>query len=89
MSDKMVTPMPAATMLRTASTEEVVTLLNALGKRTGLQGEADRMARLRQTALGRASLTGIIQGGLHEWLSAFIAENGKLDQAIAAQFRFT
>ncbi len=71
-----------------ASCEEVVTLLNAIGKRTGLQGEADRMARLRQTALSRASLTAIIQGGLHEWLAAFIAENGRLDRAIGEQFRF-
>lgn len=71
-----------------ASAEEVVTLLNAIGKRTGLQGEADRMARLRQTALNRAQLTRIIQGGLHEWLNAFLVENARLDRAISAQFRF-
>ena len=71
-----------------ASAEEVVSLLNMIGKRTGLQGEADRMARLRQSALNRASLTHIIAGGLHEWLTAFIAENARLDRAIGAQFRF-
>ncbi|MBU3078440.1 alpha-E domain-containing protein [Sphingomonas quercus] len=71
-----------------ASAEEVVSLLNLIGKRTGLQGEADRLARLRQAALNRATLTGIIQSGLHEWLSAFIADNARLDTAIAAQFRF-
>ena len=71
-----------------ASIDEVVTLLNLLGKRTGMQGEADRMARLRQTALGRASTGGIIDRGLHEFLQQFLADNVRLDHAIASQFRF-
>lgn len=71
-----------------ASAEEVVTLLNLIGKRTGLQGEADRMARLRLAALGRVTVAQIIIGGLHEYLQRFIAENARLDQAIGQQFRF-
>lgn len=71
-----------------ASTDEVVNLLNALGKRTGLQGEADRLARSRQTAVNRTSIGSVISGGLHEYLSAFIIENAALDSAIAGQFRF-
>jgi len=71
-----------------ASADEVVSNLNLLGKRTGLQGEADRLARQRQAALGRTTIGAIIAGGLHEFLSAFIVENSALDQAIGKQFRF-
>ncbi|USI72034.1 alpha-E domain-containing protein [Sphingomonas morindae] len=71
-----------------ASSEEIVALLGALGRRLGRQGEADRMARLRHATIGRATVNGIIAGGLHEFLQAFIAENSRLDAAIAHQFRF-
>ncbi|MDB5663303.1 MAG: hypothetical protein JWM38_1184 [Sphingomonas bacterium] len=71
-----------------ASIDEVVTLLNAIGKRTGLQGEADRLARQRQSTLTRTSTDAIFARGLHEYLTAFIAENGLIDRAIGTQFRF-
>jgi uncharacterized alpha-E superfamily protein len=71
-----------------ASNDEVVNLLNMIGKRTGRQGEADRLARQRQNAMNRATIERIIGGGLHEYLSAFIIENGRIDQAIGQQFRF-
>ena len=71
-----------------ASAEEVVTLLNAIGQRTGMQGEADRVARLRQTTLSRSKIGEIIRGGLHEYLGAYLAENARLDHAIGQQFRF-
>lgn len=72
-----------------ASVDEVVSHLNMFGKRTGLQGEADRLARQRQTALGRTNIGAIIAGGLHEFLSVFIVENSALDRAIGKQFRFS
>ena len=50
---------------------------------------ADRLARLRQTNMSRARTRAIIAGGLHEWLSSFIAENAHIDRAIGAQFRFS
>ncbi|WP_380877743.1 hypothetical protein ACFB49_14070 [Sphingomonas sp. DBB INV C78] len=71
-----------------ASADEVVNHLTLLGKRTGLQGEADRLARQRQSALNRTTIGTIIGGGLHEYLSGFIIENSALDQAIGKQFRF-
>ncbi|MDX3883473.1 MAG: alpha-E domain-containing protein [Sphingomonas sp.] len=71
-----------------ASVDEVVSHLNLLGKRTGLQGEADRMARARQATMARDSIDRVIAGGLHEYLSAFIVENSALDRAIGKQFRF-
>ncbi len=71
-----------------ACTEEAVELLNALGKRTGLQGEADRMARARLARMQKTRSAQVIVTGLHEYLEAFIEENALLDGAIARQFRF-
>jgi len=71
-----------------ASAEEVVQHLNALGKQTGFQGEADRLARLRHARLGNTRIAQIVEGGLHEYLDEFIDENAALSKAIARQFRF-
>ncbi len=71
-----------------ACVEETVEMLNLLGKRTGLQGGADRMARARLARMHKTRTPEVIVGGLHEWLGAFIAENLALDRAIAQQFRF-
>lgn len=71
-----------------ACVEEVVEQLNALAKRTGLQGEADRMARARIARMQKTRSHEVIVSGLHEYLQAFIRENAMLDAAIARQFRF-
>ena len=71
-----------------ASVDEVVSHLAAIGQRTGLLGEADRLARQRQGAMERTSIDSIFGRGLHEYLSEFIVENTRLDRAIAAQFKF-
>jgi len=71
-----------------ACAEEVVMVLGHLGKRTGLQGEADRMARARLARMDKTRTEEVIGSGLHEYLEAFIAENALLDGAIARQFRF-
>lgn len=71
-----------------ASAEETVDLLAELGDRTGRQGEADRLARLRQTNLLSTNIDRVFQGGLHQFLRASIAENAGIDRAIAHQFRF-
>ena len=68
--------------------EEVVEVLTLLGKRTGLQGEADRMARARLAVMQRTRSSEIIVSGLHEFLTAFIHENELLHTAIARQFKF-
>ncbi len=69
-------------------TEEVVEVLTLLGKRTGLQGEADRMARNRLATMQRTRSHDVIVSGLHQYLAAFIRENGQLHAAIAKQFKF-
>jgi len=71
-----------------ACVEEAVGLLSQLAKRTGLQGEADRMARSRMARMQKTKTSEVIVSGLHEYLKAFIAENAMLDAAIARQFRF-
>lgn len=71
-----------------ASADEVVTLLNALAKLRGLQGEADRAARARQANLANSTISAIFAGGLHEWLSGYIVGNARIDQLINTQFRF-
>ncbi len=71
-----------------ASAEEVERYLTALGRLTGLQGEADRIARRRHIDLGRHDISQIIINGLHEFLTGYIANNAQLDRAIAKQFRF-
>ncbi len=68
--------------------EETVDILSLLAKRTGLQGEADRMARLRYARMQKTTSTAVIASGLHQYLQAFNAENALLSGAIGRQFRF-
>lgn len=71
-----------------ACTEEIVQHLAGIGKDTGIQGEADRMARARHAAFGEAKVSSIVAQGLHEYLEDFLEGNAELHQAIARQFRF-
>jgi len=71
-----------------ASAVETVTLLSAFAARSGRQGPADRMARKRLDRIEGIDINTVVQQGLHEWLHAYIRENGAIDQAIAKQFRF-
>jgi uncharacterized alpha-E superfamily protein len=71
-----------------ASAEEAVQHLNALGKETGFQGEADRIARMRHARLGETSIEQVVQQGLHEYLEQSIEDTAALDRAISRQFRF-
>ena len=56
---------------------------------SGRQGPADRMARQRLARMQDLDIGTVFQGGLHEWLQAYVRENAALDQAIAKQFRFS
>ncbi len=71
-----------------ASVDDVVELLDEMRVKTGFQGEADRMARLRQKRIAKTGIDQIIRSGLHEYLQSFIKENRLLSQAITRQFRF-
>ena len=72
-----------------ASVEEAVDILNLLAKRTGLHGEADRMARTRHMRLAKTHSGAVIAQGLHQYLQGFIAENDQLHAAVGRQFKFT
>ena len=72
-----------------ASAEEVVEILGLIGKRTGLQGEADRMARMRHSRMLKTRSREVVASGLHQYLEAFIDENAELHFAIGRQFRFS
>lgn len=69
--------------------EETVEILSLLARRTGLQGAADRMARMRHTRMQKLKSRDVIKTGLHQYLHAFNAENAAISQAIATQFRFS
>ncbi len=71
-----------------ASMEEVVAMLTALSRRSGKQGEADRLARTRLAKLKQSRIDVLFQSGLHEYLQEFLADIPALDQAVAHQFRF-
>lgn len=68
--------------------EESVEILSLIAKRTGLQGEADRMARMRLSRMQKTRSSEVIAHGLHQYLQAFIDENALLSAAIARQYRF-
>ncbi|MBL0117003.1 MAG: alpha-E domain-containing protein [Sphingomonadales bacterium] len=68
--------------------EEVVQHLAGIGKETGNQGAADRLARDRHAEFGSARIEQIIATGLHEYLEDYLEANAALDAAIARQFRF-
>jgi uncharacterized alpha-E superfamily protein len=72
-----------------ASVEETVDILSLLAKRTGLHGEADRMARMRHSRLAKTRTGEVIVNGLHQYLQAFLTENDLLHAAIGRQFKFT
>ncbi|GAA4820994.1 alpha-E domain-containing protein [Sphingosinicella ginsenosidimutans] len=71
-----------------ASAGEAVELLGHFAALSGRQGAADRLARQRLDRIEDLDIVTIFQGGLHEWLHAYIGENAALDAAIARQFRF-
>ena len=72
-----------------ASVEEAVDILGLLAKRTGLHGEADRMARQRHLRIARTRSGEVITQGLHQYLQGFLTENDALHAAVGRQFRFT
>ena len=54
----------------------------------GRRGPAHRLAAAEHARLGTLRIEGIFSGGLHEFLSKFIAGNNRLGNAIAEQYLF-
>jgi uncharacterized alpha-E superfamily protein len=60
--------------------------LDELASDYGRQGESQRAARRLLARLRNADTQDIFQGGLHEFLTAFIAENNRIGAIIADQY---
>jgi uncharacterized alpha-E superfamily protein len=71
-----------------ACSEEVVQLLDRLGKITGKPGVADRLAQRQLGQIEETDIEAIIDTGLHEYLESFIESQFTLAHAIARQFKF-
>jgi uncharacterized alpha-E superfamily protein len=63
--------------------------LDSLARDDGRSGAAQRQARAMYAKLERASMTQIFQGGLHEFITAFIEDNARLSNTISEQYLFT
>lgn len=68
---------------------ETVVMLNAIAGVVGKQGPADRLARKRLAQLERLDIDAVFGSGLHQFLTQSSIDIAALDEAIAAQFRFT
>lgn len=66
--------------------EAIVGNLERLGSDYGRHGEAQRLARSTYVQLQNSRIEQVFQGGLHEFISAFIVNNNRLGGAIAAQY---
>jgi uncharacterized alpha-E superfamily protein len=65
---------------------ELVRYLDEIGQAYGRQGQAQRLARTIRARLQNSDMEQIFQGGLHEFISEFIADNNRLGTAITQQY---
>jgi uncharacterized alpha-E superfamily protein len=68
--------------------ENIVSFLDAIGKAYGRQGPAQRHAHQVLARLQNATTKEIFQGGLHEFITAFVEDNARLGQIIGEQYLF-
>jgi len=71
-----------------ACMEDAVWLLDQLAASRGRRGPANRIAAASLRNLSACDIETLFQGGLHEFLTDFIAENNSLGAAIAEQYLF-
>lgn len=70
----------------TSCYENITRFLDALGRSYGRQGPSQRHARAIKTRLEHATTKEIFQGGLHEFITAFVEDNHRLGVEIADQY---
>ncbi len=68
--------------------ESIDRSLDSLARDDGRSGVAQRQARAMHAQLERSSMTQIFQGGLHEFITAFIEDNARLSNTISEQYLF-
>jgi uncharacterized alpha-E superfamily protein len=66
--------------------ENIVRMLDLLGRAYGRQGPAQRHARAVRARLEHATTKEIFQGGLHEFITTFVEDNHRLGVEIADQY---
>lgn len=66
--------------------ENIAQYLDMIGKAYGRQGAAQRHARNVRARLEQASIKDIFQNGMHEFISAFVADNDRLGSEITTQY---
>ncbi len=66
--------------------ENIVRSLDSIGRSYGRQGTSQRLARKTMAQLENASIGGIFQSGLHEFITTFIDDNNNLGIAISEQY---
>jgi uncharacterized alpha-E superfamily protein len=66
--------------------ENIVRYLDEIARVYGRQGPAQRLARGIRTRLQNSRMDGIFQGGLHEFIQEFIADNNRIGQTITQQY---
>ena len=64
----------------------IVRYLERLANDYGRRGPAQRLAADRMRAFDNSRIDDIFQSGLHEYIQAFLGENGRLGQAIHDQY---
>ncbi len=69
--------------------ESIDRALDSIARGGGRSGAAQRQARQMHNRLERATMTQIFQGGLHEFIVDFLAENAKLATTISEQYLFS
>lgn len=68
--------------------ESIVRNLDYLARAHGRQGAAQRQARSVYGKLENLTMESVFQGGLHEFVQGFIAENNQLGMQISEQYLF-
>lgn len=66
--------------------DNIVYFLDAIGRAYGRQGQSQRHARDIYERLGRSSTREIFQSGLHEFITGFVEDNGRMGETITRQY---
>jgi len=66
--------------------ENLVRFCDAIASAYGRQGPAQRHARAIRTRLQNSRMEEIFQGGLHEFIEEFVADNNALGAAVSSQY---
>ena len=70
------------------SYEKLASNLAGLARQYGTETSAHERLRAARAKLQAASIERIIEGGLHEFITDFISDTIRIDQAISAEYRF-